>query len=169
MSSDNSDDDDNNNDDNHGIPTSSRDKLGGKGSLDDNDNYTDCHRGENQLPSLVPSMNKRQEQMHVEKRVRDLEYDLRQLEAENKRLKVELNCSKKKYRQPSKEDIRTYNEWTFDKANLANKINNFSRDVMFPRYKFLKEGWQYYEPSNKKSLSYFVGQKMADTYQNMKI
>ncbi len=40
---------------------------------------------------------------------------------------------------------------------------------MFPRYKFLKEGWQDYKPSNKKSLSYFVVQKMADTYQNMRI
>jgi hypothetical protein len=99
----------------------------------------------------------------------DLKYDLRQLEAENKWLKVELNCSKKKYRHSSKEDIRTYNEWTSDKVNLANKINNFSRDVMFPRYKFLKEGWQDYKPSNKKSLSYFVVQKMADTYQNMRI
>ncbi len=89
----------------------------------------------------------------MEKRVRDLEYDLRQLEAENKRLKVELKCSKKKYRHLSEEDIRTYNEWTFDKANLANKINNFSRDVMFPHYKFLKEEWQDYKPSNKKSLS----------------
>jgi hypothetical protein len=77
--------------------------------------------------------------------------------------------SKKKYRRLSKEDIRTYNEWTFDKANLANKMNNFSKDVMFLHYKFLKEGWQDYEPSNKKSLSYFVVQKMADTYQNMRI
>ena len=76
---------------------------------------------------------------------------------------------RKKYRRSSKEDIRTYNEWTFDKANLANKKKNFSRDVMFPCYKFLKEGWQDYEPSNKKSLSYFVGQKMANTYQNMRI
>jgi hypothetical protein len=65
------------------------------------------------------------------KRVQDLEYDLRQLEADNKQLKVELKFSKKKYRRLSKEDIRTYDEWTFDKANLANKINNFSRDVMF--------------------------------------
>jgi hypothetical protein len=114
-------------------------------------------------------MNVKQEQMHVEKSVRDLEYDLRQLEAENKQLKVELHCSKKKYRRSSKEDIRTYNEWTFVEANLANKINNFSRDVMFLRYKFLKEGWHDYKLSNKKSLSYFVGQKMADTYQNMRI
>ncbi len=107
--------------------------------------------------------------MRTEKRVCDLEYDLRQLEAENKQLKVELNCSKKKYRCLSKEDIRTYNEVTFDKANLANKINYFSRDVMFPSYKFLKQEWQDYKSSNEKSLSYFVGQKMANTYQNMRI
>ncbi len=53
MSSNNSDDYDDNNDNNHGVPTSSRDRIGGKGSLDDNDNYTDRHRRENQLPSLV--------------------------------------------------------------------------------------------------------------------
>ncbi len=78
--------------------------------------------------------------MHAEKRLRDLEYDLREFQSENKQLKLELKCSKKKYRHSSKEDIRNYNEWEFDKANMANKINNFSRDFMFPRYKFLKEG-----------------------------
>jgi hypothetical protein len=46
----------------------------------------------------------------VEKRVHDLEYDLRHLEADNKQLKVELKFAKKKYRLSSKEDIRTYNE-----------------------------------------------------------
>jgi hypothetical protein len=141
----------------------------GKGIFQDNDNYTYCHRCENQLRSLVPRMNERQEQMRAEKRVRDLEYDLRQLKVDNKQLKVELKFSKKKYRHSSKGDNRTYNELTFDKANLANKINNFSRGVMFPHYKFLKEGWQDYKLSNKKSLSYFVGQKMADTYQNRRI
>ncbi len=169
MSSNNSNDDNDNNNNNYGVSTLSRDRLGGKGSFNDNDNYTDRHRCENRLPSLLPRMNKRQEQMRAEKRVHDLEYDLRQLEANNKWLKLELQFSRKKYRCSSKEDIRTYNEWIFDKVNLANKINNFSRDVMFPRYKFLKEGWQDYEPSNEKSLSYFVGRKMADTYQNMRI
>ncbi len=74
--------------------------------MDNNDNYTDHHQCENQLPSLVPRMNERQEQMCVKKRVRDLEYDLRDLEAENKQLKLELKCSNKKYRCSSKEDIR---------------------------------------------------------------
>ncbi len=60
MSSDNSDDDDDNNNNNHGVPTLSRDRLGGKGSFGDNDNYTD-------QPSLVPRFNNRQEQMRVKK------------------------------------------------------------------------------------------------------
>jgi hypothetical protein len=76
--------------------------------------------------------------MRAKKRVHDLEYDLRELEVENKQLKLELNCAKKKYRHSSKEDIRNYNEWTFDEATLANKINDFSRDFMFLCYKFLK-------------------------------
>ncbi len=101
MSSDNSNNDDDDNGNNHGVPTSSRNRLGGRGSLDDNHNYTDRHRHENRLPSLVPRMNKRQEQMRTEKRVRDLEYDSRELEAENKQLKLELKCSKKKYRRSS--------------------------------------------------------------------
>ncbi len=85
MSSNNSDDDDDNNNNNHGVSIlSSRDRVKGKGSFDNNDNYTDHHQQENQLPSLFPRMNKRQEQMHVEKRVHDLEYDLRQLEADDK-------------------------------------------------------------------------------------
>jgi hypothetical protein len=159
MSSDNSKDDDDSNDGNHGVPTSSRDRLGGKGSFNNNDNYTDRHQRENRLPSLVPRMNKRQEQMHAEKRVPDLEYDLSQLEVDETQLKVELKCSKKKYRRLSKEDIRTYNEWTFDKANLANKINNFSRDVMFLHYRFLKEGWQDCEPSNEKNCPILWGKR----------
>jgi hypothetical protein len=32
-----------NNSNNHGVPTLSRDRLGGKGSFDNNDNYTDRH------------------------------------------------------------------------------------------------------------------------------
>ncbi len=64
---DNSNDDNDNNDNNHGVSTLSRDRLGGKGSFDDNDNYTDCHQRENRLPSSVLRLNKRQEQMRAEK------------------------------------------------------------------------------------------------------
>ncbi len=47
MSSNNSDNDEDGNDDNHGIPTSSRDRLGGREPLDNNDNYNDRHQHDN--------------------------------------------------------------------------------------------------------------------------
>ncbi len=52
---------------------------------------------------------------------------------------------------------------------MADKVTKLSRDYMFPRYKFLKEGWQDCNLTNKKSLSYFLGRKMADTYRSMRI
>jgi hypothetical protein len=107
--------------------------------------------------------------MHAEKRIRDLEDDVKELEAVNKRLKEELKKYKKKVRCSSKGDIRDSNGWTGNEAILANKVTKFSRDYMFPCYMFLKEGWQDYNPTNKKSLSYFVGRKMTDTYKIMRI
>ncbi len=79
--------------------------------------------------------------MHTEKRVHDLEDDVKDLEAESKRLKEELKNSKKRVSHASKGDIRNSNQWTSNKAILADKVTKFSRDYMFPRSKFLKEGW----------------------------
>jgi hypothetical protein len=107
--------------------------------------------------------------MQAKKRVRDLEDDVKELEVVNKRLNEELKNSKKRVSCSSKGDIRNSNGWTGNKAKLANKVTEFSRDYMFPRYKFLKVGWQDYDPMNKKSLLYFVGRKMADTYRSMRI
>jgi hypothetical protein len=103
------------------------------------------------------------------KKVRDLEDDVKEFEAVNKRLKEELKNSKKRVSCSSKGDIRNSNGWTGTKAILANKVTKFSRDYMFPRYKFLKEVWEDYNPTNKKSLSYFVGRKITDTYRSMRI
>ncbi len=94
-----------------------------------------------------------------------MEDDVKELEAINKRLKEELKNSKKRVSCSSKGDNRNSNGWTGNKAILVDKVTTFSRDYMFPCYKFLKEGWQDYNPTNKKSLSYFVGRKMADTYR----
>jgi hypothetical protein len=107
--------------------------------------------------------------MHAEKRIRDLEDDVKQLEAVNHRLKEELKNYKKRVRHSSKGDIIDSNGWMGDEAILANKVTEFSMDYMFPCYKFLKEGWQDYNPMNKKTLSYLVGRKMADTYRSMRI
>ncbi len=98
-----------------------------------------------------------------------MEDDVQELEAVSKRLKEDLKNYKKKVHCSSKGDIRDSNGWMGDEAILAYKVTKFSRDYMFPCYKFLKEGWQDYNPTNKKSLSYFVGMKMADTYSSMRI
>ena len=52
---------------------------------------------------------------------------------------------------------------------MAGKIDIFTRDVLFPQYKFLNLGWQNYKPNNDKSLSYFVGRKLSETYRHMRI
>ncbi len=69
--------------------------------------------------------------MRAEKRVRNLEDDVKELEAVNKKLKEELKNSKK-VSHSSKGDIRNSNGWTGDEAILANKVIEFSRDYMFP-------------------------------------
>ncbi len=68
-----------------------------------------------------------------------MEDDVKELEVVNKRLKEELKNYKKKVRHSSKGDIRDFNGWTGDEAILTNKVTEFSRDYMFPCYKFLKE------------------------------
>ncbi len=107
--------------------------------------------------------------MRAEKRLCDLEDDIKELEAVNKRLKEELKNLKKRVSRSSKGDIRNSNGWMGNEAILADKVTKFTRDYMFPCYKFLKEGWQDYKLTNEKSLSYFVGMKMADTYRSTRI
>ena len=72
------------------------------------------------------------------KRVCDLEDDVKELEAVNKRLKEELKNSNKRVSRSSKGEIRNSNGWTGNKAILADKVTKFSRDYMFPRYKFFE-------------------------------
>jgi hypothetical protein len=136
----------------------------------DNDNlHTDHYKQGKQQPDVAPRGDESQEGMHAEKRIRDLEDDVKELEVVNMRLKEELKNYKKRVRHSIKGDIRDSNGWTGDEVILANNVTKFSRDYMFPCYKFLKEGWQDYDPMNKKSLSYFVGRKMADPYRSTRI
>ncbi len=159
----------NNNDNSHDKTTTSRARYSRNNSSDNNNLHTDCYKQGKWQPDVAPKGDERQERMRAEKRIRDLEDDVKELEAVNKRLKEELKNYKKKVRCSSKGDIRDSNGWTGDEAILADKVTKFSRDYVFPCYKFLKEGWQDYNPMNKKSLSYFVGKKMAATYRSMRI
>jgi hypothetical protein len=149
--------------------TTSRTRYTRNNSSDNNNLHTDHYKQGKWQPDVAPRGDERQERMCAEKRIRDLEDDVKELEAVNKRLKEKLKNYMKKVRRSSKGDNRDSNGWTGNEAIFANRVTNFSRDYMFPRYKFLKERWQDYNPTNKKSLSYFVGRKMADTYRSMRI
>jgi hypothetical protein len=45
--------------------------------------------------------------------------------------------------------------WSGEEINFVDSINTFVRVFLFPipRYKFLREGWQDYQPDKKNSLS----------------
>ncbi len=60
-----------------------------------------------------------------------------------KKLKVELNLMKSKGRN-TKQKIRLDFRWDGEEANLADKISNWVKTFLFPRYKFLKSGWMHY-------------------------
>ncbi len=159
----------NNNNNSHDKTTTSRAQYSRNDSSDNNNLHTDRYKQGKRQPDVAPRGDERQERMHAEKRICDLEDDVKELEAVNKRLKEELKNYKKRVRHSSKGDIRDSNGWMANEAILADQATKFSRDYMFPHYKFLKEGWQDYDPTNKKSLSYFVGRKMADTCRSMRI
>ncbi len=129
--------DDNNS---HDKTTTSRAWYSRNDSSDNNNLHTDRYKQGKWQPDVAPRGDERKEQMHVEKRIRDLEDNVKELEEVNKRLKEELKNYKKKVRRSSKGDIRDSNGWTGNEAILTNKVIEFSRDYMFPRYKFLKEG-----------------------------
>ncbi len=158
-----------NNNDSRDKTTTSRVQYSRNDSSDDDNIYTDRYKQGKRQSDVAPRGDEREEQMHAEKRIRDLEDDVKELEAVNKRLKEKLKNYKKKVRRSSKGDIRDSNGWTGNEAILTDKVTGFSRDYMFPRYKFLEVGWQDYDPTNKKRLSYFVRRKMADTYRSMRI
>jgi hypothetical protein len=120
--------------------TTSRAQYSKNDSSDDDNLHTDHYKQIKWQPNVAPRGDERKERMCAETGIRDLEDDVKELEAVNKRLKEELNNYKKKVRRSSKGDIRDSNRWTGDEAILADKVTKFSRDYMFPRYKFLKEG-----------------------------
>jgi hypothetical protein len=121
-------------DDSRDKTTSSRAWYSRNDSSDDNNLHTDHYKQGKRQPDVAPRGDERQERMRAEKRIRDLEDYVQELEAVNKRLKEELKNYKKKVCCSSKGDIRDSNGWTGNEAILADKVTEFSRDYMFPRF-----------------------------------
>ncbi len=96
-------------DDSHAKTTTSRAQYTRNVSSDDDNLHTDRYKQGEWQPDVAPRGDERQEQMRAEKRIRDLEDDVKELEAVNKRLKKELKNYNKKVRHSSKRYIRDSN------------------------------------------------------------
>ncbi len=75
-----------------------------------------------------------------------------------KRLKIDLRLSKSHVRQ-TKCQIRIGYDWDGKEANFTDSVLTFVKEYLFPRYKFLKDGWMEYD-DGPDSLSLFVQGKM---------
>ena len=116
---------------------------------------------------------RRSEEMQMKsaagKRIRDLEEKVIEMEETNRKLRAEIQMVKKTTNRSTKTAIRNDNAWTCEEGNLADKVTAFCKEYLFPRYKFLKEGWMDYDPENESSFCFFVGNKMTEMYANMRI
>ena len=77
---------------------------------------------------------------------------LREKERTIKKLQAEVHSLRNKSR-PNKKDIRERMKWSGEEINFADSVNTFVREFLFPRYKFLRGGWQNYERDKRNSLS----------------
>jgi hypothetical protein len=66
----------------------------------------------------------------------------------------------KMIRNQSKKQVKIFQNWTGEETNYADIITQFCKTFLFPRYKFLKEGWNEYD-QNRSSLSLLVKQNVA--------
>ena len=62
---------------------------------------------------------------------------------------------------PNKKDLRESMKWSGEEINFADSVNTFVREFLFPRYKFLRGGWQKYEPDKRTSLSAMCLRKLS--------
>ena len=77
---------------------------------------------------------------------------LRQKDCLIKKLQAEVHSLRNKSR-PNKSSLRMSMEWSGEEINFADSVNTFVQEFLFPRYKFLRQGWQNYEPDQQHSLS----------------
>jgi hypothetical protein len=85
---------------------------------------------------------------------------LRSKERTIKKLQAEVHSLRNKTR-PNKSSLRSSNNWTAGEINFAEDVNTFVREFLFPRYKFLRYGWQNYLPDQQHSLSTLCLKKLA--------
>ena len=76
---------------------------------------------------------------------------LREKEQKIKKLQTELDYTKNKSC-PNKKSLQEIMRWSGEEINFSDSVNTFVQVFLFSRYKFLREGWQNYQPDKKNSL-----------------
>ncbi len=71
-----------------------------------------------------------------------------ELEKIVKSLRTELRMKKTLFQQ-TKRQIRIDYDWDGEEMNLSDKVSEWVKAYLFPRYKFLKEGWMEYSDKNE--------------------
>ena len=90
----------------------------------------------------------------------DLLRMLREKEQTIRKLQMELDRIKNKAK-PSKKSLREIMKWSGEEINFSDSVNTFVGAFLFPRYKFLKDGWQNYQPDKNDSLSSMCLRKLS--------
>ena len=92
------------------------------------------------------------------------------LESTVKSLQREISVLKSSSERKTKKQLRIDYDWDGENANLSDKVSNWVKTYLFPRYKFLNDGWMAYDKKGE-SLSSFVQRKMnmdnEDNYQDL--
>jgi hypothetical protein len=98
-----------------------------------------------------------------------LQQQLYELKEENRKIQVELRKLNVAGSQTTKLDLQSSYSWSAAKATLVNRITEFCKDYLFPKYKFSDENWQVCDLDNKNSLLSFVSTKVKDQNLHMRI
>ena len=83
----------------------------------------------------------------------------RELLSKVKSLERVIKALKQNSDRKTKRQLRVDNAWDGEEVNLSDKVGDWVKAYLFPRYKFLKDGWMEYS-NDDKSLSSFVRRKM---------
>jgi hypothetical protein len=130
------------NDDSSNPPYKPRDKSSLKLELDDEDKDSKKQRGSKITTKLM------------EKSKTDLVNVVLKQKQQIIDLQEKLDKSKM-IRNQSKKQVKIFQNWKGEETYFADSVTQFCKTFLFPRYKFLKDGWCEYD-QNKSSLSSLV-------------
>jgi hypothetical protein len=122
---------------------------------EDTDKYSNSKKGNEQVRAIGKSKDivsvAEIERRWVE-RLNQMKDLCEEYKKDNILLRAELRAAKGS-REMAKRKMRVQLEWNGKEANLSENVANYCRTYLFPRFKFLKDKWDVFDPEHPKSLS----------------